>query len=362
MLNSGLISPIRTQPAHPRGESKEATAMKDRLLFLISTPRSGSTLMQRMLGSHSEIMTAPEPHLITPLAHLGYYDTVTAAPFDHINGAEAIRLFVDELPRGEEDYLDALRAYADTLYGRMLEPSNKRYFLDKTPAYALSLPFLSKLYPEAKYVVLTRHPLAVFSSYANSFFDGDWEAAHRYNRVVERYVPAIAHFLRERPTPLTHLKYEELVASPESHLERVFAFLGLEHQPEAVDYGDNFAQKKAGPGDPIGVTQHRRPVTSSTHKWAAELVHDDKKRALAEQMIARCSDEDLAMWGWPRERVFDALSEVGDKAPPKPARNNYTFQRRVMLALKKDIHNRPHGAVVKKLRYYCDVLLRDSLG
>jgi hypothetical protein len=52
--------------------------------------------------------------MITPLAYLGYHGTVDKAPFDHINGAEAMRTFVGRLPRGEDDYLDALRAYTDT--------------------------------------------------------------------------------------------------------------------------------------------------------------------------------------------------------------------------------------------------------
>lgn len=332
--------------------------MKDRLLFLISTPRSGSTLMQRMIGSHSEVFTHPEPHLMTPLAHLGYYDSVDKAPYDHINSAEAMRLFVRDLPRGEEDYLDALRAYADTLYGRMLEPTKKRYFLDKTPAYALVLDFVARVYPEAKYVVLTRHPLAIFSSYANSFFDGDWKAAHEFNPIVERYVPAIARFVRERPAPLTHVRYEDMVQAPEAHLERIFAFLGLEHEPEAVQYGDRFSAKK-GPGDPISVNQHDRPVTDSLHKWAAELALDERKLRLARQMIDRVDPADLEVWGWPPDRIFDALEAGGGTAPPKPVLNAYTVQRKVLLALKRDIHERPHGRLIKKLRYYCDVLLRE---
>lgn len=332
--------------------------MSDRLLFLISTPRSGSTLMQRMIGSHSEIFTHPEPHLMTPLAHLGYYQTVDKAPYDHINSAEAMRLFVEDLPRGEEDYLDALRAYADTLYGRMLEPSGKRYFLDKTPAYALVVDFLAQVYPAAKYVVLTRHPLAIFSSYANSFFDGDWHTAHEFNPIIERYVPTMARFLRERPAPITHVVYEDVVQSPEKYLAQIFDFLGLEDEPEAVNYGSRFDSKK-GPGDPISVNQHSRPVTASVHKWAAELSREPAKLELARRMIDSLDPDDLALWGWPVERIFDALEEVGGVAPPRPVLNAYTMQRKVMLALKKDIHERPHGKVIKRLRYYCDVLLRE---
>ena len=336
--------------------------VQDQLIFVISPPRSGSTLLQRMLGAHSEIFTHPEPHLITPLAHLGYHDRVDAAPYDHINAAEAIRSFVGDLPKGEADYLDALRAYADTMYGRMLAtaPGRSR-FLDKTPAYALVLPFLAKLYPHSKYLVLTRHPLAIFSSYANSFYAGDWEAAHRYNPVVERYVPAMARFLRERPSPLTHIAYEALVAEPERSLERLFAYLGLENEPGAVNY--ERTQLKEGMGDPIGVKKHSRPKSGGEHKWAEELADDETKRALAKQMIDRVSDEDLAEWGYTRESLWAPLEDAGAGRAPKPTLNRYTFERRVMLALRKQVHGTPSGeALVRRVRYYCDVLLRDQLG
>ncbi len=329
------------------------------MIFVISPPRAGSTLLQRMLGAHSGIFTHPEPHLITPIAHLGYYDRVDKAPFDHINAGEAMRSFVEGLPRGEEDYLDALRAYADTLYGRMLETSDKERFLDKTPAYALVLPFLAKLYPRAKFIVLTRHPLAVFSSYATSFFNGDWQAAHEFNPILERYVPAMASFLRERPVPLVHVSYEDVVQDPAKQLERIFAFLGLENEPEAVNYGKAPEMKK-GMGDPINVGRHDRPVTTSVAQWAGDVVADPKKRALAERMIDAIGPGALDAWGYTRESIFAPLAEAGGMPPKKPVLNRYTFQRRVMLALKKDIDKRPHGEVVRRIRYYCDVLLRDA--
>ena len=58
--------------------------MQDRLVFLIGSPRSGSTLLSRVLGAHSAIFAPEEPHLITPLAHLGYYDAVEEAPYDPV--------------------------------------------------------------------------------------------------------------------------------------------------------------------------------------------------------------------------------------------------------------------------------------
>ncbi|HEY6879179.1 MAG TPA: sulfotransferase [Polyangiales bacterium] len=334
--------------------------MQDRLLFVISPPRAGSTLLQQMLGSHTQIYTHPEPHLITPLAYLGYHDTVDRAPYDHINGAEAIRAFVGRLPRGEDDYLDALRAYSDTMYGRMLEPSGRRYFLDKTPAYATALPFLSALYPRAKYIVLTRHPLAVMSSYANSFFLGDWHAANDFNPVLARYVPAMARLIREQKVPLLQVGYEALVRDPEPELARIFKFLELENEPQAVNYGKHF-EAKEGMGDPIGVKKHDRPSTESVDKWVAELLASPKKRKFARELVEQLDEADLETWGYPKDRLFAALSNGRGATPPRPPLlNKYVFQRRVMLALKKNIATRPHGKVIKRIKYYCDVLLREQ--
>ncbi len=343
--------------------------MQDRLLFVLSPPRAGSTLLQRMLGSHAEIYTHAEPHLVTPLAYLGYHDLVDEAPYDHINAAEAMRAFVADLPRGEADYLDGLRAYADTLYGRMLAPSGRRYFLDKTPAYALVLPFLRKLYPEARYVVLTRHPLAVMSSYANSFFDGDWKAAHTYNPVVERYVPALARMLREPQPHVCHLVYEQLVRTPAAELARVFGFLGLPDDPGAVHYGDRFGGDEghttAGSGDPIGVAAHSRPVDSSVDKWTAELLGDPDKEALARAILAKLEPDDVWQWGFDPATLLDPLEQArsagGAGAYKKPKLGKFVLQRKLMLALKKDIDRRPHGKLLRRVRYYCNVLLRDDL-
>ena len=335
--------------------------MQERLLFVISPPRAGSTLLQRMLGSHTEIYTHPEPHLITPLAYLGFHDLVDKAPYDHINSAEAIRAFVARLPGGEADYLDALRAYADTLYGRMLAPSGRRYFLDKTPAYALVLPFLTKLYPNARYVVLTRHPLAVMSSYANSFFHGDWREAHAFNPIVERYVPAMARLLREPTAHVLPIRYEDLVTDPAPHLRRAFEFLGLPDQPEAVNYGERFEGETEGAGDPLGVGAHGRPVTGSIEKWVAELAQDEAKLAIARDIVAALDPDDVRMWGFEHASLFEPLERASGQALPykRPGLNGYVLQRRVMLALKKDIHERPLGRLVQRVRYYCNVLLRE---
>ena len=58
---------------------------------------------------------------------------------------------------------------------------------------------------------------------------------------------AIGKLLRDRPVPLVHVAYETVVAQPEAQMERVFAYMDVPNEPEAVDYGDRFQGKK-GPG------------------------------------------------------------------------------------------------------------------
>jgi hypothetical protein len=337
--------------------------VESHLLFVIGPPRSGSTLLMRMLSSHSAIYSRAEPHLLTPLAHLGFYDTVDAAPFDHLQAQQAAREFVADLPRGEADYLDACRAYTDVLYGRMLEArgKGKPFFLDKTPANALVLPFLAKLYPRSRYVVLTRHPAAIWSSYANSFFDGDYVAARKFNPILNRYVPAMARFLRERPVPLVRVGYEDLVQRPEEEMRRVFEFLGLAFEPDTIEYGKHEHEAK-GLGDPLGVQRHTRPVADSVEKWAHELAADPAKLAIVQDMVGRIDDADLETWGFPRATFFapvEAAARAG--APPAaapPLFDRYRLQRKALVMLRRNIHHNAFGRVVKRVRLFCDVLLR----
>ncbi|RMD82682.1 MAG: sulfotransferase [Candidatus Dadabacteria bacterium] len=338
------------------------SSVEERLCFVIGSPRSGSTLLARMIGAHSQIYTRGEPHMLTPLAHLGYYAKVDKAPYDAILAAESIRQYVAELPRGEEDYLDACRAYTDVLYGRLLETQpGCRYFLDKTPAYALVLDFIAKLYPRAKYVVLTRHPLAIFSSYAESFFDSDYELAHRYNPILERYVPAIAKFLRERKVPIYHVVYEKLVSDPERYLAEIFDFLGVPNEPEAVNYGDHEYTQR-GLGDPIGVGRHKRPTTESIDKWAVAIASRPERLELCRRIIARLDPADLELWGHPLETLWEPLERAGASGKKPAARklDRYRLERKAIVRLRELVGRHPRlRRLLERVRLATDVLLRE---
>ena len=332
-------------------------------MFLIGAPRSGSTLLARMLGSHPQVAAPAELHLITPLAHLGYFARVERAPYDPIITEAAMRELVAALPGGERDYLDALRACSDSLYARLLEASGRSLLLDKTPAYALVLDFLAKLYPQARYLVLTRHPLAVWSSFVESFFAGDAEVAHAHNPLLERYVPAIARFLRERPVPLHALRYEELVSEPESALAGICRFLGLDFRPEMIDYGARAENQRAsarGLGDPVTVARESRPTTASLSRWTRELAGRPAKLERARGILAGLLDADLEEWGYRRAEIAAELDRAAG-LPAEPQRadwSRHALERRLLVALRRNIQHNALGRVVRAVRRGCDVLLR----
>lgn len=341
--------------------------MIPKMVFIIGAPRSGTTMLERMLAAHSQVQGGPEPHLITPLAHLGVWAKVDKAPYDHILAAEAQRLFISQLPNGESDYWEACRAYCDTLYGKYLEAKGTKPFcLDKTPAYGLVLPFLAHVYPDAAYIVLTRHPLAIFSSFANSFFDGDYGAAHTYNPIIERYVPALAEFLRAADPPKLHVRYENLVKDPESWFAKICLHIGIPYEPEAIHYGkggEDATRPSGGLGDPIGVNQHSRPNTGSVKKWVAEMASDSSKLELARRIIGSVDPDDLALLGYPVEVLWKPLEEAGDAVrPPKPPKlTRYRLERKMIMRLRALTRKiGPLRRLLEKLRLICDVLLREQ--
>lgn len=341
-----------------------------RMLFVIGAPRSGTTLLERMLASHSMILGGPEPHLLTPLAHLGVWAKVDKAPYDAVLAAEAQRLFVEALPNKEQDYWDACRAYCEVLYGRRLAAAAKkgegakRICLDKTPAYALVLPFITKVFPDAAYVILTRHPAAIFVSYANSFFDGDYRLAHDYNPILHRYVPAIAAFLRQDRVPFVHVRYEDLVQDPESWMRRILDHIGAPFEPQTIVYGNRTAHEpdRKGLGDPIGVDRYTEPTTESVAKWADELAADPAKCEFVQEIIRHIDPEDLRTFGYPPEDLWKPLEAANGRPPKKktPPLNAYRLKRKLLLRLRRLAQKRAmFWRLLRKLRLACDVLLRE---
>ena len=127
------------------------------LIFLISLPRSGSTLLQRILGGHPDIATLAEPWvMLHPLYALKRAGIETE--YDAVLAREALDDFLGQIDGGETAYVEGVRRFAGDLYARALARQGKRLFLDKTPRYYRIIPELRQVFPRAKFIILLRNP------------------------------------------------------------------------------------------------------------------------------------------------------------------------------------------------------------
>jgi hypothetical protein len=141
-------------------------------IFLLSLPRSGSTLVQRALATYPEVATTSEPwlmlSLLAPLRRgtpgdVGWQRTLNTA----------VAEFVAELPGTRRQYLDSASRLATELYGEAAGGS-ARYFLDKTPPYHWIVDELFEAFPDGRFIFLWRNPIAVASSVFETWCGGHW--------------------------------------------------------------------------------------------------------------------------------------------------------------------------------------------
>ena len=106
------------------------------------------------------------------------------AEFNEKLASNALTEFFKALPEGSDDYVAGLRRMFGYLYSRALEGSNKSHFLDKTPRYYFIIPELHRVFPEARYIILLRNPLAVLASILDSWTRRNWFSLHRFRHCL----------------------------------------------------------------------------------------------------------------------------------------------------------------------------------
>jgi sulfotransferase family protein len=191
-------------------------------VIVFSAPRSGSTLLRVVLGSHSELYAPPE----LPLKHLG-----VRAETKWIRASfEGLELTTEEV---EHMLWDRVLAEA-------LRRSGKSRIVVKTPANVLIWERIAACWPDARFVFLLRHPAAAVASLQSSF-DPAWqatgEAGSREESVAKglRYMTVLEQ-AREALPGFT-VRYEELTAEPERVVRELCEFLGVPFQPAMLEYG-----------------------------------------------------------------------------------------------------------------------------
>lgn len=190
-------------------------------VFLVGFPRSGTTLLDTMLMGHPNIEVLEEE----PTLH------------------RAFEIFpnYEELPTAPDDKIQAARdAYFETAGGLTpLKPGN--LLVDKNPLAMNAVPFIRRLFPEARIILAVRHPCDVLlSCYVTNFRLNDGMANFvDLHTAADLYDISFSYFDRVQelmPTPTHTIIYENVVADRTRELRGLFDFLGLDWHDAVLDH------------------------------------------------------------------------------------------------------------------------------
>ena len=196
--------------------------------FILSTLRSGSTLLRVLLDSHSQIHAPQE-------LHLRYLDVSIKSKWA-VTAMKEIGL--------DEEGLEYL--LWDRVLHRELTASGKRMLVNKTPNDVFIADRIKECWPDSRFIFLLRHPGAIVRSRQNlrPNSDDSVETILRYGEALER--------AREGYDGLT-VRYEDLTTDPEAQTRRICEFLGLPWEAGMIDYGQHdHGRYRAGLGDWAG--------------------------------------------------------------------------------------------------------------
>lgn len=240
-------------------------------VFLLGFPRSGTTLLEKVLAGHSAAVTLEEvDHLV---AASGRYlrDDIGLARLGNLTTVQA-----DE---ARAVYWSGVRKTFGT-------DISDKVLVDKLPLHTLALPVISKLFPEAKILFALRDPRDVVLSCFRRRFEINSAmfefltlegAAQYYDRVM-----SLARIYRDvLPLQLREARHEAIVAGFESEVRAILAFIGLDWEAGVKGFADRAKSTLRTPSDPQvarglnaeGIAQWRRyarqlsPVLDILRPW-----------------------------------------------------------------------------------------------
>ncbi|ASC74060.1 Polyketide synthase [Halomicronema hongdechloris C2206] len=301
--------PVPSLGAHLWPTLVEATPpprRNGRAVFLLSSPRSGSTLLRVMLAGHSQLFCPPELHLL-PFQTLVQRRQALGQSYLEEGLQRALMDLMDLDAAASEallqEWLTLGYGVAD-IYDKLQQLAAPRLLLDKSPTYGFSLAALERaeqLFEDARYIHLVRHPYAVIDSFVRhrmeKLFTLDtlahrdpyriaeqawWESNHNILQFLQQVGPDRGHQLR----------YEDLVREPEPILRDLCDFLAVPFDPavlapyEGNRMTDGVQAQSRSIDDP---SFHRRRQIDPTlaHAWQqVQLPHPlgDKAEALAHDL------------------------------------------------------------------------------
>ena len=277
------------------------------LIFLISQPRAGSTLVQRILGSHSDIYTRSEPwimlHALYTLKNNGIY-----TEYNVIWERKAFDNFVSNLPGGgREIYMNELRKMYSNLYNAYLSENNKKFFLDKTPRYYLIIDELLEVFFDAKYILLIRNPLAVLGSIIRSWTKNYWFNLSNYKYDLTLSIDKFINVIENKREKFYILFYEDLILNQDRSLKPLCEYLGIKFEDKMLNYYEVLKERWEF-GDQENVYEKLGIEKNNIYKWQ-ESLHDAQYWRTLYDYLTYLGKEKYEKLGYDYNENMDTLLE-----------------------------------------------------
>lgn len=198
-------------------------------IFVVGLPRAGSTLIEQILSSHSQIEGTMELPNITSLArHLNEDNSTDTGSPDYPDLLGYIE--AGEFKRHGEEYIAGTRSH------RKL---GRAFFVDKMPNNYAHIPLIHLILPNARIIDARRHPMgSCFSNYKQHFARGQHftYALGDVGKYYRDYVELMAHYDAMLPGKVHRVIYEQLVADPQVEIRRIFEYLGLPFEEQTLRF------------------------------------------------------------------------------------------------------------------------------
>jgi tetratricopeptide (TPR) repeat protein len=230
-------------------DGPSSTATEQTPVFIVGLPRTGTTLTDRILSSHSQVQSAGESQLLQMVLR----DGSRAGNVVGIN-SEQIEAAAKRCPE------NIAAAYMEAV-GHRLDESP--FFIEKLPENVLYLGFIAKSWPNAKIVHLRRHPMdACFAMYKQSYF----RFAYSLDDLAQYYLGydrLSRHWRETLGSRMIELHYEDLVGDQEGQTRSLLDELGFQFEEACLNFDAN-----AAPVATASSVQVREKVhTRSVQKW-----------------------------------------------------------------------------------------------
>ena len=282
--------------------------MNQKLIFLFSLPRSGSTLLQRILASHSKICTRSEPWLLLP-----YFYTLKKSgiytEYSHKICFNAIQDFIAQLPKQSTDYYQELAKFATSLYRKCMK-SYEIYFLEKTPRYYLIIPQIARAFPDSKFIFLFRNPLQILSSMIETWSDKRLRLEEVYLDLFEgpKLLAEGYEFIKDKSISLN---YEELLADPNKKIKDILTYLDLKYEKSIID---NFHELKliGRMGDSTGIDQYKS-INQQPLEKVHSILNTKYRKKFSYQYLSHIGDDTLKIMGYDYSDLLLQIKNIKHK-------------------------------------------------